>query len=149
MSVRDKPCTQDARLREVFGAPVAQLYVTAVGPDASAALTRALELRSFLALAEEQVARIRDRVHEAMAPERDMDELSSDVLRMDAQWLEAALDTRDGCRAVLDDLLRSMTPPGQQTRLVRMTQQTVTATPPPATDAPAPRSGGAPRARRL
>ncbi|CAM5571604.1 hypothetical protein [Streptomyces aurantiogriseus] len=148
MSVRDKPCTQDARLREVFGAPVAKLYATAVSPDASAALTRALELRSFLALAEEQVARIRDRVHEAMAPERDMDELSADDLRMDTQWLEAALHARDGYRAALGDLLRSMPPPGRHARPVRMTQQTITTTLPPATTAPAPQRAGAAQARR-
>ncbi|MBN3933203.1 hypothetical protein IQ279_26980 [Streptomyces verrucosisporus] len=85
MSVRIKPCTQDGRLQEVFGVPVTDLYGQAAGPDASAVVTRVLELRNFLALAEEQVARIRDRVHEAMAPERDMDELSADSLRMDVQ----------------------------------------------------------------
>ncbi|MER5215399.1 hypothetical protein ACWGJB_26760 [Streptomyces sp. NPDC054813] len=148
MSVRDKPCTQDARLREVFGAPVVKLYETAATPDASAALTRALELRSFLALAEEQVARIRDRVHEAMAPERDMDELSADDLRFDAQWLKAALDARDGYRAALGDLLRSMPPPGQQTRPARTTQQTLTTTLPPATAAPALQRAGAAQPRR-
>ncbi|MEU9397769.1 hypothetical protein AB0D86_48350 [Streptomyces sp. NPDC048324] len=147
MSVRDKRCTQDGRLREVFGAPVAELYETAAGPDASAALARALEMRSFLALAEEQVARIRDRVHEAMAPERAMDELSADQLRMDAQWLEAALSARDGYRTALGDLLRTM-PPGRQTRPVRMTQQTITTTLPPAMAAPAPQRAGAARERR-
>ncbi|MDX2821050.1 hypothetical protein PV416_08090 [Streptomyces ipomoeae] len=148
MSVRDKPCTQDGRLREVFGAPVADLYETAAGPDASAALTRALEIRSFLALAEEQVARICKRVHEAMRPEHDMDELSADQLRMDAQWLEAALSARDGYRTALGDLLRTMPPPGQQTRPVRMPQQTITTTLPPATAAPAPQRAGAARERR-
>jgi hypothetical protein len=149
VSIRDKPCTQDGRLQEIFGAPVAELYATAASPNASAALGRALELRSFLALAEEQVALIRDRVHEAMAPERDMDELSADDLRMDTQWLKAALDARDGYRAALDDLLRSMPPPGQPTRPVRTTQQTITTTLPPATAAPAPqRAGVAAQARR-
>ncbi|MFE9308130.1 hypothetical protein ACFYM5_10560 [Streptomyces sp. NPDC006706] len=147
MSVRDKPCTQDARLHEVFGAPVTDLYEQAAGPDASAAITRALELRSFLALAEEQVARIRDRVHEAMTPERDMDELSADDLRMDTQWLEAALAARDGYRAALDDLLRTMPPLHQQARPTRFAQQTVTTTLPPAA-APAPTRAGAARSRR-
>ncbi|MFB7328649.1 hypothetical protein [Streptomyces sp. NPDC056190] len=147
MSVRDKPCTQDARLHEVFGVPVTDLYEQAAGPDASAAITRALELRSFLALAEEQVARIRDRVHEAMAPERDMDELSADDLRMDTQWLEAALAARDGYRAALDDLLRTMPPLHQQARPARFAQQTVTTTLPPAA-APAPARAGAARSRR-
>ncbi|MFF7899695.1 hypothetical protein ACIP4X_29715 [Streptomyces sp. NPDC088817] len=147
MSVRDKPCTQDARLHEVFGAPVTDLCEQVVGPDASAAVARALELRSFLALAEEQVARIRDRVHEAMAPEHDMDELSADDLRMDTQWLESALAARDGYRAALDDLLRTMPPLHQQTGPTRFAQQTVTTTLPPA-PAPASARAGAARSRR-
>ncbi|GAU70721.1 hypothetical protein SSP35_22_00240 [Streptomyces sp. NBRC 110611] len=148
MSVRDKPCTADGLLKEIFGVPVAELYETATGPDTSRAVNRALELRSFLALAEEQVARIRDRVHQAMTPERDMDDLSADELRMDAQWLQAALDARDSYRAALGDLLRTMPPPGQQTRPARLTQQKATTTMPPASAAPAPQRAGAARARR-
>lgn len=147
MSVRFKPSTVDGRLQDVFGAPVADLYETATSADASAAVTRALELRSFLALAEEQVACVRDRVHDAMAPDRDMSELSADDLWMDAQWLDAALDARDGYRAALDDLLRTMPPPGQQPRPVQLTQQKVTTTLPPAVAAPAPQRAGAARAR--
>lgn len=146
-NVRDKPCTQDTRLHEIFGAPVTDLYEQVVGPDASAAITRALELRSFLALAEEQVARIRDRVHEAMAPERDMDELSADDLRTDTQWLEVALSARDGYRAALDDLLRTMPPPRGQARPARFAQQALTVTLPPAA-ARAPARAGAAHSRR-
>ncbi|PIM71260.1 hypothetical protein CTU88_14085 [Streptomyces sp. JV178] len=148
MSVSDKPCTLDGRFRVVFGAPIAELYETAAGPDASTALTRALEMRSFLALAEEQVTRICERVHEAMTPERDLDELSADQLRMDAQWLESALSARDRYRTALVDLLRTMSPPGRRTRPVRLTQQTITTTLPPAGAAPAPQRAGAARERR-
>ncbi|MFJ4918465.1 hypothetical protein [Streptomyces sp. NPDC088725] len=112
----------DGQLYEVFGAPVADLYAAASGPDASPALAHALELRSFLALAEEQVARVRDRVHDTMAPDRDMSELSAEKLRFDAQWLDAALDARSGYRAALDDLLRTGPPSGQQSRPVQLTQ---------------------------
>ncbi|MCC2276203.1 hypothetical protein LKL35_12365 [Streptomyces sp. ET3-23] len=147
MSVRHKPSTLDGRLEELFDAPVAELYEKATDPDASAAVTRAMELRSFLALTEEQVARVRDRVHEAMAPVRDMDELSADQLRMDALWLDAALDARDGYRAALDDLLRTMPPP-RQPQPVRRAPQTATTTLPPAVTAPAPQRAGAARARR-
>ncbi|MER6125758.1 hypothetical protein ABT173_24645 [Streptomyces sp. NPDC001795] len=147
MSVRLKPSSADDLLHQVFGVPVRGLYTAAVSPDASPALSRALELRSFLALAEEQVARVRDRVHEAMAADRDMDELSAEDLRMDAQWLEAALDARDGYRAALDDLLRTMPPPGQRTRAVRTAQPTLATVLPPT--APAPNGAGAARARRL
>ncbi|MFE5934241.1 hypothetical protein ACFQ69_02585 [Streptomyces sp. NPDC056470] len=148
MSVRTKPCSQDARLHEAFGAPVTELYELVAGPDPSAALTRALELRSLLVVAEEQVARIRDRVREAMSSKRDMNELSADDLRMDAQWLEAALDARSGYRRSLDVLLRTMPPYVQQHRAVRRVQQSVTATLPSGTAARAPLHAGAAHSRR-
>ncbi|CAB72397.1 hypothetical protein GTY87_35205 [Streptomyces sp. SID7813] len=81
---RHKATTLDGDLQQVFGNPVAELYEAAAGRDASPALARALELRSFLALTEEQVALVRDRVHADMDPDRDMDELSADTLRFDA-----------------------------------------------------------------
>lgn len=148
MSARLKSSTADGALQEGFGAPVAALYEAATGIDASPALTRALELRSFLALAEEQVAGVRDRVHEAMAPDRDMAELSADALRMDAQWLEAALDARDGYRAALGELLRTMPPPDQQRRAARTVPPRPVTAPPPSVAAPAPQHAGAARARR-
>ncbi|MGQ4436628.1 MULTISPECIES: hypothetical protein [unclassified Streptomyces] len=144
---RGKSSTMDADLERVFGSPVPELYEAAVGHDASPALARALELRSFLALVEEQVARVRDRVHADMDPECDMGELSADKLRFDAQWLEAALDARDSYRSALGDLLRTMPAPNQQARPVRMTQLRATASLPPSA-APAPRRAGAARARR-
>ncbi|MEU7148711.1 hypothetical protein AB0B15_11830 [Streptomyces sp. NPDC045456] len=147
MSLQLKPSTLDGRLQERFAAPVAELYATAFSPDASAALIRAMELRSFLALAEEQVIRVRDRVHDTMAAGHDMDDLSADALRMDAQWLEAALDARNGYRAALGDLLRTMPSPGRQSHPAPMAQSAVTNSPPPA--APAPQRAGAARARRL
>ncbi|MGC0405305.1 hypothetical protein RKD27_007949 [Streptomyces sp. SAI-126] len=147
MSTRRKPSSVDARLHQVFEAPIDELYEMAVLPDASPALTRALELRSFLALAEEQVARVRDRVHAATAADRDMGELSSDALRFDAQWLEAALDARNGYLAAVDKLLRSMPPTGHRTQPVRMAQAQVTTARPTAVAAPAPQRAGAARAR--
>ncbi|MEU6612024.1 hypothetical protein ABZ922_44750 [Streptomyces shenzhenensis] len=147
MTVRLKPSTVDDRLAEAFGAPVPELYATVVTGDASPAVTRALELRSFLALAEEQVARVRDRVHADMAPDRDMSELSAERLRFDAQWLDAALYARDGYRAALEDLLRTM-PPRQQPRPVRIVQASISTTLPPAPAAPALSRAGAARPRR-
>ncbi|NEB19688.1 hypothetical protein [Streptomyces coelicoflavus] len=145
MTSPTRPSSADGRLTDVFGAPVADLYETATGPDAPVALTRALQLRSFLALAEEQVARVRDRVRQAMNPERDMNDLSADDLREDAYWLEAALDARNGYRSALDHLLRSM-PPVDQPRSVRLSQPTVTTRLPEAV--PAPQRAGTARARR-
>ncbi|MFD5478563.1 hypothetical protein [Streptomyces hawaiiensis] len=144
---RDKATTMDADLQKVFGNPVPTLYEAVAGHDASPTLVRALELRSFLALIEEQVARVRDRVHADMDPKHDMGELSADKLRFDAQWLEAALEARDGYRAALGELLRTMPPPDQRARPVRTTQLRATATlPPPA--APSPQRAGAARVRR-
>lgn len=147
MSTQRRPSSVDDRLHQVFDAAIDELYTTAVRPDASPALARALELRSFLALAEEQVARVRDRVHQAMAPDRDMGELSADDLRMDALWLDAALDARDGYRAAIDDLLRTMPAPLQPSRPVRRTQATLTTTLPPAAAPALPGAGAAPARR--
>ncbi|MFD6434525.1 hypothetical protein [Streptomyces venezuelae] len=144
---RTKPSTLDGDLQNVFGNPVTELYEAAVGPDASPALVRALELRSFLAVTEEQVARVRDRVHADMDPDRDTGEVSADTLRFDAQWLETALDARDAYRAALSELLDNMPAPGQRARPVRTAQPRATATPPPAA-APQPQRAGAARGRR-
>ncbi|MFF2941290.1 hypothetical protein ACFVSQ_15755 [Streptomyces niveus] len=144
MSTSAKPSSQDDLLAETFGATLAELHERAAVAPGIPALTRALELRSFLALAEEQVARVRDRVHEAMAPGRDMNELSADELRFDAQWLAAALDARDGYLTALGQLLRTMPPQTGPvpSRPVRFAQPQITTTLPP-TAAPAPPHAGA------
>lgn len=145
MSVIDKSASRDAALEGAFGARVAELYLQAAGAGANAALQRALELRSFLALSEEQVALVRDRVHEATAADRDMDGLSAEALRWDAQWLEAAVAGRNGYAAALDDLLRTMPAPEQRNRQQRHVQPKITAIAPPA---PAARRAGEVRPRR-
>ncbi|MFJ8676304.1 hypothetical protein [Streptomyces sp. NPDC093589] len=146
MSVTAKATSQDARLEAAFGAPVPELYAQATSPGASPALVRALELRSFLAVAEEQVARVRDRIHQATSPSRGMGELSADQLRCDAQWMEAALAGRDGYVAALGELLKTMPPPAPQPRRpMRFTQPKATVSVPPA---PAAAPAGAVRAHR-
>ncbi|MER6516666.1 hypothetical protein ABT246_07315 [Streptomyces sp. NPDC001553] len=112
MSTSTKPSSQDAHLEEVFAVPVAQLYAAAAAGTATPAAQRALELRSFLALAEEQVARVRDRVHRYTAPDADMGTLSASELRFDSQWLDAALSARTQYVTALRELLRAMPPPG-------------------------------------
>ena len=111
MSGTHRPSSQDARLEGVFGGGLSELHERAVRPGASPALVRALELRAFLAVAEAQVVRVRDRVHAAMAPDAEMDSLNSDTLRFDAEWLEAALAGRSGYQTALDKLLAAMPPP--------------------------------------
>ncbi|GGW87298.1 hypothetical protein GCM10010320_81000 [Streptomyces caelestis] len=76
-----------------------------------------------------------------------MGELSADQLRFDVQWLDPALEARDGYRAALGELLRTMPPPAQEPRRVRTAQLRATATLPPSA-APAPQRAGAARARR-
>ena len=93
-------------------------------------------------MAEEQAARVRDRVYAAMTPDRDMGELSSDTLRCDGLWLEA----RDGYRTVSGDLLRTMPPPVWRERPVRLSQLRATAPLHPAVPAP-PSAGTASHAR--
>ncbi|WP_129287519.1 hypothetical protein [Streptomyces sp. GZWMJZ-114] len=99
------PSSLDTRLVATFGAPVSELYIVATTSKPPAGLPRALELRSFLALAEQQVARVRDRVHAYTAPERDMGELSAQAMRYDAEWLDAALEARSGYRNALSSVL--------------------------------------------
>ncbi|MFE1895184.1 hypothetical protein [Streptomyces yangpuensis] len=75
MSTTIKPSSRDERFAEVFGAPLDQLLAA---PEHTRHLREALELRAFLAVAEQHVARVRDRVHDRSAPDRPMDELSED-----------------------------------------------------------------------
>nr|WP_157169334.1 hypothetical protein [Streptomyces typhae] len=133
-------------MSEAFGDSLEELYAQATGPAAPAALSRALELRSWLAITEEQVARVRDRIHDATSADRDMGELSADDLRFDAQWLDAALSARDGYNMALGELLRTMPPPSARPEPpVRLAGPRLTTTLPPA---PAPARAGAARARR-
>lgn len=145
MSVVDKSSSRDAALQEAFGAEVAQLYAQATRGEVNAALQRALELRSYLAIAEEQVARVRDRVHAATAADGDMDDLSAEDLRWDADWLQAALDGRDGYTAALDELLRTMPPPNQAAVPRPGLSPKIAVTAPPAPAAPRARAVRTPR----
>ncbi|WP_405591724.1 hypothetical protein [Streptomyces sp. NBC_01092] len=145
MSVIKRSSSRDAALQEAFGAEVAELYAQAARGQANAALQRALELRSFLAVAEEQVARVRDRVHAATAADGDMDDLSAGGMRMDAQCLEAALAGRNGYTAALDELLRTMPTPNQAAVPRAGLRPKIAATAP---SAPAESRAGAVRTRR-
>lgn len=130
MSVIGKSTSRDAALQDAFGAEVAELYAQAARGEANAALQRALELRSFLAVAEEQVARVQDRVYTALAPDRDVDDLCSEDLRGDADWLEAALAGRDSYTAALDELLRTLPAPTQAPAAQAQLRPKITATAP-------------------
>ncbi|MGP3756923.1 hypothetical protein [Streptomyces sp. IBSNAI001] len=143
---RLKVSSMDGHLREVFGTAVEELHDAATWTKGPPVLTSALE-RQFLAMAEDQIVRVRDRVRADMDPGLDMGELSADQLRFDAQWLEAARDAREGYRAALGELLRTMPLPDHRARRARTTQLRATAAPRPSA-APAPPRAGAARAHR-
>ncbi|MFG2232316.1 hypothetical protein ACGFNX_20265 [Streptomyces sp. NPDC048723] len=130
-----KPTTQDQAIESAFGHPVGFLHRRATSGLAEPALHRVMELRAFLAVAEEHLARIRDRVHQSTAPQRDLGELNPDDLRMDAQWLDAAVDARAGLLAALTSILTSMPAAGPDRHCLR---------PPPPTVRPASTAAAAP-----
>ncbi|MFG2996601.1 hypothetical protein [Streptomyces sp. NPDC048340] len=103
-----KPTTQDPAIEAAFGQPVGELHQRATAGLAEPALHRVMELRAFLAVAEEHLSRIRDRVHQSTAPQRDLGELNPDDLRMDAQWVDAAVGARTELLTALTNILTSM-----------------------------------------
>lgn len=129
MSVADKKSSRDEALEQAFGAPIADLYAQVVRSRASPALTRALEVRAMLALSEEQVVLVRDRVHASMAPAGSLDELLAETLQTDVYWLDAALSGRRAYIRTLDALLAAMPPPA--TRLTPLTSSLPPAQPAP------------------
>ncbi|WP_327417569.1 hypothetical protein [Streptomyces sp. NBC_01233] len=112
MNTPSRRSSQDQAIESAFGQPVSELYRTATAGQAGPALFRAMELRSFLAVTESHVDRVRDRMHQATAPDRDQNELDAADFRMDVQWLEAALSSRSEIITALTRLIRSM--PGRE-----------------------------------
>ncbi|WP_455355358.1 hypothetical protein [Streptomyces sp. SYSU K217416] len=141
MSVIDKSTSRDAALQEAFGAEIAALYAQSARGEANAALQRALELRSFLAVAEEQL----EQVHNIVESDGQMGELSSDDSHRHDQWIEAAVASCDLYGFALDELLLTMPPPSHPNVPRAGLRPKVTATAPPA---PAGPRAGAVRARR-
>ncbi|MFE3374605.1 hypothetical protein [Streptomyces anulatus] len=106
MSGIDTSTSRDAALQEAFGAEVDVLYAQAARGEANAVLQRALELRSFLAVAEEHL----ERVHNIAESDSRMGELSSADLDRHDQWIEAAEASCDLHESALDELLIAMPP---------------------------------------
>ncbi|MFJ5045516.1 hypothetical protein ACIQH7_09870 [Streptomyces anulatus] len=141
MSVVNTSTSRDAALQEAFGAEVAALYAQAARGEANAALRNALDLRSFLAVAEEHL----ERVHNIAESDSQMGELSSADLDRHDQWIEAAVASCDLYESALDELLLTMAPPSDPHGPRAGPRPKVTATAPPA---PAAARAGAVRARR-
>ncbi|MFF4767417.1 hypothetical protein ACFY1V_12970 [Streptomyces sp. NPDC001255] len=107
MSARELPSSFDARLEAAFGARLPELYSRAVAAAPPAELPHAMELRSFLALVEKEVGRVRDHIHAHTAPDRAIWHLSAVAVRTDAERLEAALSARKGyCKALASVIAR-------------------------------------------
>ncbi|MFC9948243.1 hypothetical protein [Streptomyces pratensis] len=141
MSVIDKSTSRDAALQEAFGTEVDALYAQSACGEANAALQCALELRSFLAVAEEHL----ERVHNIAESDCQMGELSSDDLHRHDQWIEAAEANCDLYGSALDELLLTMPPPSHPNVLRAGPRPKATATAPPV---PAGPRAGAVQARR-
>ncbi|MFI7364121.1 hypothetical protein ACIBO4_18495 [Streptomyces sp. NPDC050149] len=142
MSVIDKSTSRDAALQESFGAEVDALYAQSACGEANAALQCALELRSFLAVAEKHL----ERVHNIAESDGQMGELSSGDLHRHDQWIEAAEANCDLYGSALDELLLTMPPPSHPNVLGAGPRPKVTATALPAQAGP---RAGAVQARRL
>ncbi|MEU3975227.1 hypothetical protein [Streptomyces bacillaris] len=142
MSGIDTSTSRDAALQEAFGAEVAALYAQAARGEAYAVLQSALELRSFLAVAEEHL----ERVHNIAESDSQMGEQSrADLDRLD-QWIEAAVASCDLYESALDELLLTLPPPSDPHGPRAGPRPKVTATAPSARAGP---HAGAVQARRL
>ncbi|SEO73866.1 hypothetical protein [Actinacidiphila rubida] len=89
MNAAEMPTTQDSAIVEAFGRPMDVLYTQVETGEALPALVRVLELRSWLAMVEDQAVQTRQRIHEARAKAVDLYGTSADDLRFDVAVLEA------------------------------------------------------------
>nr|WSX75887.1 hypothetical protein OH826_19740 [Streptomyces sp. NBC_00899] len=128
MNTNEMPTTQDTAIVEAFGSPLAVLYSQAAAGAAEPALQGVLELRSFLALVEDQAAKIRFRIGQAVDPAGDLYAFSGQDLRFQTALLEAALDTGRKYGQTLQELLLAtpaQSPPSR--RPVQFTQSKIAA----------------------
>ncbi len=101
------PTSQDAGIEEAFGRPLAELYAQAAAGTAVPGVQQVLELRSFLAVVEDQAAKARDRIHQATGPAADPQAVPLADLRFRTDLLEAALEVGAKYRRALQDLVRT------------------------------------------
>lgn len=123
MNSSELPTTQDTAIVEALGRPLDVLYAAAVAGTAEPAVQRVLELRSFLALVEDQAGKIRDRIRQAVDPAGDLYGVSAQDLRFQTALLEAALDIGRTYGQTLQELLAvkpPVSPPNR--RPVQFTQ---------------------------
>jgi hypothetical protein len=106
MNAAEMPSTQDAAIAEALGWPLAVLYSRAAAGTVEPRAQRVLELRSFLAVVEDQAGKARDRIHHATGPQGDLYRLSPQDLRFHASLLEAA----QAAGRLYDQMLRELLP---------------------------------------
>lgn len=90
MNSAEMPTTQDTAIVEALGRPLDVLYAQAAAGTADPVVQRVLELRSFLAVIEDQAGKARDSIHRATAPGGDLYGLPSQILGFQTTLLEAA-----------------------------------------------------------
>ncbi|MEE4543996.1 hypothetical protein V2S66_18720 [Streptomyces sp. V4-01] len=128
MNAAEMPTTQDTAIVEALGRPLTVLYTQAVAGTAEPAVQRVLELRSFLALVEDQAAKICHRIRLAVDPAGDLYGADPQHLRFQTALLEAALETGRTYRRTLQELLAvtpAASPPNR--RPVQFTQSKIAA----------------------
>jgi hypothetical protein len=108
VSSADLPSSQDSRIEEAFGEPVTRLYAQAMAGSADPGVQKALELRSFLAVVEDQAVRTRDSIHQATDPAGELHAVSGADLRFDVRFLEATLKSAGKYIETLDELIRDV-----------------------------------------
>jgi len=128
MNAAEMPTTQDTAIVEALGRPLAVLYAQAAAGTVEPMAQRVLELRSWLAMVEDQTLQTRLRIHHATAGAADLYGLSTDDLRFDVAFLDATLRAGRRCAQALGELLQTVPagPPLTQ-RQVEFTQAKIAA----------------------
>ncbi|MFF4285643.1 hypothetical protein ACFY0R_09985 [Streptomyces sp. NPDC001633] len=103
MQTRRSATSLDAQIEEAFGRPITALRHDLENP----AVRRVLEIRAMLAVVEQHLDQIRDRLHTATAPDRNCAELADEDLTVDAEWLAAAGRSRNHHAQAITSLLRA------------------------------------------
>jgi len=111
MNSTEMSTTQDAGIVSALGLPLDVLYARAAAGTADSGVQRVLELRSFLAVIEDQAGKARDRIHGATGPQADLYSLSGQDLRFQTALLESAQEVGRRYEQMLRELLPAMSTP--------------------------------------
>jgi hypothetical protein len=116
MNSTEMPTTQDTAIVNAFGLPLDVLYARAAAGTADPGVQRVLELRSFLAVIEDQAGKARDRIHRATGPQDGLYSLSGPDLRFRIALLESAQAVGRRYEQMLRELLPAMSTPAPSQR---------------------------------